>query len=244
MPSLRGYAAALSGVDRAVGAIRECLRQIAASDNTVFAYMSDNGFSCGQHGLWGKGNGTYPLNFWENSVRVPFFIHLPGQTDRINVSNHVSSCSLYETICEIAGVAAPADSLRAARSIADLVRGQKRRDDETVVVFDEYGGGRMMRQGNLKFIDRYDGPQELYDLENDPEERFNLAEEPEWAEVKEHLAQILSSWFAAHEIEVNSAYDRNIRGRGQIHPPRMGFSDARTYIWEEVSLDGDHTHQK
>lgn len=101
VPLLRGYAAALSGVDRAVERILRRVREVGAGDNTIVVYMSDNGFSCGHHGLWGKGNGTYPLNFWENSVRVPAWFHLPGQTQGRSVSQAVSVCSFFETICEL-----------------------------------------------------------------------------------------------------------------------------------------------
>ena len=34
-------------------------------------FMSDNGMNCGQHGIWGKGNGTRPQNMYDTSVKVP-----------------------------------------------------------------------------------------------------------------------------------------------------------------------------
>ncbi|XCB30523.1 sulfatase-like hydrolase/transferase [Arcanobacterium hippocoleae] len=242
IPSLRGYAAALTGVDCAVGKINTALAAQNLTQNTVFIYMSDNGFSCGQHGLWGKGNGTYPLNFWENSVRVPFMVHLPEQTVRRNIFDHVSACSFYETICELAGVQAPEDVLRAAGSVADLIRGEKRKNNNPVMVFDEYGGGRMIRFGSYKFVDRYDGPKELYNLNIDPGERNNLADNPEYESIQSELADKLAQWFAAHETKVNRAYHRNIRGRGQIHPPSSGYADGRIYAAAEELLDGDDSH--
>lgn len=244
VPSLRGYAASLTGVDNAVGAVLKSLKEHAYDENTVVIYMSDNGFSCGQHGIWGKGNGTYPLNFWENSVRVPFIIHLPGQHERRKVNDHVSACSFYETVCELADVIPPADSLRGARSIADLARGQARHSEEPVMVFDEYGGGRMIRCGNLKFIDRFDGPQELYDLSVDPDEKINLIAEHSYTQEREELAARMQQWFAQHETVVNRAFHRDIRGRGQVHPPHSGYNDTRTYVTDNENRDGDTTHQK
>ena len=37
-------------------------------ENTVIVFTSDNGFNCGHHGIWGKGNGTWPLNVYESSA--------------------------------------------------------------------------------------------------------------------------------------------------------------------------------
>lgn len=243
LPSLQGYAASLSGVDRAIGQINEALSVGALADDTAFIYMADNGFSCGQHGLWGKGNGTYPLNFWENSVRVPCMMHIPGQLERRTVIENVSACSFYETVCELAGVEAPEDPLRAAGSVAPLVRGEASENLDPVVVFDEYGGGRMIRLGDYKFIDRFDGPRELYDFSVDPDERNNVADSPEYSEIQAELATQLEQWFAAHETLVNRAFDRDVRGRGQVHPPSTGYADSRLYVVEDACLDGDQTHQ-
>ena len=62
-----------------------CLFLFAATsqvlaDNTIIIFTSDNGYSLGHHGIMGKGNGTYPLNMFEESVKVPFIVRLPGVT--------------------------------------------------------------------------------------------------------------------------------------------------------------------
>ncbi|QQO78197.1 sulfatase-like hydrolase/transferase [Actinomyces sp. HMT897] len=239
LPSLRGYAASLSGVDRALGAIFDELRECGAEQDTIIVYMSDNGFSTGHHGVWGKGNGTWPLNFWESSVRVPFLVHLPGQTQARRVTAHASACTFLETVCELAGVSAPEDPLRVAGSVAGLVTGQVPDTPEaSVVVYDEYGGGRMIRDGDLKLIERHVGPTELYDLAQDPQERENLASLPAYATVVSDLHAALEDWFAAHENAVDRAWERDVRGRGQVHPPRRGYDDARTYVPGGPSLDG------
>lgn len=235
---LQGYAASLSGVDRALGMLLERLRLHGLDDNTVIVYMADNGFSCGHHGIWGKGNGTYPLNFWQNSVTVPCVVHRPGQSRAHRVDEHVSACGFLETICELAGVRAPEDPLRAAGSFAGLLDGDRPAEDRPVVVFDEYGGGRMIRQGDHKYVERHDGPTELYDLAEDPQERHNLAENAEKASLASDLRTCLRDWFAAHENPVDSAWTRGVRGIGQVHPPRKGYDDERTYIQLPISLDG------
>lgn len=239
VPSLRGYAASLTGVDRAVRSLVDALDAHGMRENTVIIYMADNGFSCGHHGLWGKGNGTYPLNFWENSVRVPCMISVPGQRVARTVERAVSACSFFETVCDLAGVAVDEDPLRDGASVSGLLMGdQDDAGEESVVVFDEYGGGRMIRRDDYKFIDRFNGPRELYDLSVDPDERENLVDLPSKASLAQELADELYEWFRDHETDTNRAYHRDVRGRGQVHPPRDGYADARTYVLGEKSMDG------
>ncbi|AOZ72125.1 phosphodiesterase [Boudabousia tangfeifanii] len=241
VPHLQGYAASLSGVDRALARLLERLEANGLADNTIVIYMSDNGFSCGHHGIWGKGNGTYPLNFWENSVRVPFVISMPGQSQARRVSDHVSATSFFPTICELAGIEPVDDPLAAGKSLKGLVDGSRPGDGtDSVVIFDEYGSGRMIRNGDWKYIDRPDGmPCELYNLANDPEERENLVDSADYAARVDEMKTELHDWFAAHQTATENAWGRDVRGRGQVHPPRKGYDDARTYVLENLCLDGN-----
>ncbi|MCI1983613.1 MAG: sulfatase-like hydrolase/transferase [Bifidobacteriaceae bacterium] len=239
LPHIQGYAAALSGVDRALESLISKLKEHGLDENTVIIYMADNGFSCGHHGTWGKGNGTYPLNFWENSVRVPFVIKMPGQTEKHEITNHVSATSFFPTICDLAHVEAPEDPLRAGASFAKLlVTGHDDPLYDSVMVFDEYGGGRMVRSGEYKLIERFEGPGELYNLDNDPEERENLYDVSDYSVIQLDLHDRLSEWFEHHETLADRAYERGVRGRGQINPPRKGYDDAHTYVQQDITFDG------
>lgn len=220
-PPLAGYCAALTGVDRLIGKVREALEERGLSDNTVLVYMADNGFSCGHHGIWGKGNGTWPLNFFENSVRVPFVIDVPDALRAAiqlpaQVDDHISATSFFPTICDIAQVQPPVDPKRSGHSL--LVDGAYRGSSDPVGVFDEYGGGRMIRSGQWKLVERFEGPTELYDLEADPQERENLAGVVEYAQVQAELSRTLREWFGAHSTAEHDAWELPVRGLGQIHP--------------------------
>ena len=70
--SLKGYFAAVTAMDVDVGRILDKLEEKGLRENTLVVFTSDNGYSCGQHGFWGKGNGTDPVNLYENSIKVPF----------------------------------------------------------------------------------------------------------------------------------------------------------------------------
>lgn len=59
--SLQGYFAAVSGMDAGVGRVVDALDDKALRNSTLVCFTSDNGFNAGHHGIWGKGNGTFPL---------------------------------------------------------------------------------------------------------------------------------------------------------------------------------------
>lgn len=227
--SLRGYCASLTGVDRILGWVLDDLEKRGLSDNTMIVYLADNGFSCGHHGIWGKGNGTFPLNFWDNSVKVPFVMYVPEQWRELlgcapevacgtqsPVRNLVSSARFFETICEMAGVCPPEDHVRVEGSLLEPLRGQV--DDDRVVVFDEYGGGRMIRRGTWKYVVRHDGPSELYDLSTDPDELENLAENGLYGEMCSELEEELTQWFSSHETLQMRGFECPVTGLGQVKP--------------------------
>ncbi|TQM02888.1 sulfatase-like hydrolase/transferase [Pseudonocardia kunmingensis] len=230
-PSLRGYFASLTAVDAGVRRLLDVLDGTGLRDSTCVVYTSDNGFSCGHHGIWGKGNATWPLNMWENSVRVPFVVSMPGRIPAGRVDAGLAgACDLHPTILDIAGVAAPEDPLAAGRSLLPRLRGDTACGDEAVVVFDEYGGTRMVRTQEWKYVVRHgDGPEELYHLVDDPDEREDRAGEPGRAAVRDELSGVLHDWFARHAAAARDAFARPVSGRGQMSPVWRGRPDAETY---------------
>ncbi|MDF2725410.1 MAG: sulfatase, partial [Paenibacillus sp.] len=75
---LRGYYASITAMDAGIGQIIAKLDTMGVRDNTLIVFMSDNGMNMGQHGIWGKGNGTLPLNMFDTSVKVPAIFSHPG----------------------------------------------------------------------------------------------------------------------------------------------------------------------
>ena len=61
-----------------MGRILETLKERGIDKNTLVTFTSDNGFNCAHHGFWGKGNGTYPINMYDNSIRVPAIFRHPS----------------------------------------------------------------------------------------------------------------------------------------------------------------------
>ena len=169
--TIEGYCTTITALDRNVARLLARLDQLGIADNTLLLFTSDNGYSLGHHGIHGKGNGTFPVNMYEEAVKVPFLARLPGTIPAGAVSDSlVSHYDVLPTILEMAGVGQPETDLLPGRSFVPLLRGASG-GHETVVVCDEYGPVRMIRERLWKYVHRYPfGPHELYDLQQDPGE--------------------------------------------------------------------------
>ena len=175
---LGGYYAAITGLDRGVGQLLDRLEAMGALQNTLILFTGDNGMNMGHHGIWGKGNGTFPQNMYDTSVKVPFLAARPGYVPQgAVVESLLSHYDLFPTLLDYLGFENPDADALPGQSFAPLLRGEATPERDQVVVFDEYGPVRMIRTHAWKYIHRYPhGPHVLYDLGNDL--RRNLASDP------------------------------------------------------------------
>ena len=99
-------------MDLDVGRILDRLEEKGLRGNTLVVFASDNGYSCGHHGFWGKGNGTYPINMYENSIKVPFIASHPGVIpEGIVQSAMVASHDFLPTLLEYVDLPLPDTNL-------------------------------------------------------------------------------------------------------------------------------------
>jgi arylsulfatase A-like enzyme len=178
--SMHAYSALITGLDANVGRVLRKLEEMGARENTLVVFTADQGWNAGHHGVWGKGNGTWPFNMYEESIQVPMIWNHPGKigAGRV-VTQMVSSYDYFPTILDYLGIDAGRDRKRVGRSYAPLVRGQSPRWDNRL--YFEYSFVRAVRTENLKYIERTrEWPSELYDLEADPGERRNLLDDPSY----------------------------------------------------------------
>ena len=185
-------------MDMDVGRILGRIEDLGLREDTLIIFTSDNGFSCGHHGFWGKGNGTFPLNMYENSIKVPLIISHPGRIAAGKATDAlVSGYDFMPTLLEYLALPPPQGQNLPGQSFLPLLRGESEGGRHSVVVYDEYGPTRMIRTREWKYVHRYPyGPHELYDLVNDPDERHNLIDEPAQRGRIKQMTQRLSDWFA------------------------------------------------
>jgi arylsulfatase A-like enzyme len=216
--SLIGYFAAVSAMDAAIGRVLKKLDGMGLRENTLVVFISDNGFNCGHHGIWGKGNGTRPQNMYDTSVKVPCIISHPGRVPGGVVNTDLlSGYDLFPTFVDYLGFERPVQSDKPGRSFVPVLEGRRLPDDRDVVVFDEYGPVRMVRTHEWKYVHRYpDGPHELFDLKADPGERNNRIDDPGVHNIAASLRNKLSRWFAAYVDPRRDGIDKGITGCGQL----------------------------
>ena len=175
--NLTGYYASITAMDANIGRILDMVDDSKKADNTIIIFTSDNGMNMGHHGIWGKGNGTYPQNMFDSSVKVPFIITTPDTKEkgRVHQSLH-SQCDIFPTIMEIAGIQSAPNSRQIGTSFYGEVADESMSlPTQQVAICCEYGSVRMLRTKDKKLVLRYGiGESEFYHLECDKDETHNL----------------------------------------------------------------------
>lgn len=238
---LSGYFAAITGLDGGVGQILTKLDEMGVRENTLVIFSSDNGMNMGHHGIWGKGNGTFPQNMYDTSVKVPTLVSRPGHVPEGVVCDHLlSHYDIMPTLLDYLGFENPGAEQLPGQSFAPLLRGYDVAERENVVVFDEYGPVRMIRSREWKYVHRYPyGPHELYDLVNDPYEARNLIDDPQRRERAEEMEAQLEAWFVRYVDPDLDGTKEPVTGRGQLDRAgvpgqgRRAFDDDWWYIDED-----------
>src|SRR5262249_39870860 len=189
------YSALITGMDHNVGRVLQKLEEMQVRENTLVIFTADQGWNAGHHGIWGKGNGTVPLNMYEQSLRVPLIWNHPARIpEKRVVSQMVSSYDFFHSILDYLEVPAPPRGRRPGRAYTALLK-QDARDWHDRLFF-EYEYVRGIRTRQLKYIERTkEWPSELYDLEADPGEKKNLIDDPAYRQVLGGLRRDLSGFF-------------------------------------------------
>lgn len=215
---LQGYFAAVTAMDANVGRIVALLDDLGIREETLIAFGSDNGFNFGHHGIWGKGNGTFPFNMYENSIKVPGIFNQPGTIAAGQVLEGLySTYDFMPTLMDYAGLPLPPGPKFPGRSLLQALHGLDEEERDRVVVFDEFGGTRMIRTQEWKYVHRYDfGPNELFDMVNDPYERSNLLDESKQAPRIHAMQNMLEDWFEAYVLTRHDGVSLGVTGFGQL----------------------------
>ncbi|MCJ7736656.1 MAG: hypothetical protein MUQ10_04990, partial [Anaerolineae bacterium] len=178
----------------------------------------------GHHGIYGKGNGTFPLNMFDTSVKVPTLISRPGRVPQGLVCEELlSHYDLMPTLMDYLGIDNPVHKDLPGHSFADILRGQGISSGNLsartapIIIYDEYGPVRMIRTQRWKYVHRYPyGPHELFELVNDPGERSNLIDSPAHQCNVRELKAGLEDWFVRFVDPMVDATHEPVTGKGQL----------------------------
>lgn len=233
--NLIGYFAAVTAMDAGIGRILDKLDELSLAEDTLVVFTSDNGFSCGHHGFWGKGNATFPLNMYEESVKVPFIARHPGHIPDGRVCDAlVSAYDFMPTLLDYLSLKPSDEMERPGVSFAAALRGESFEQHEEVVILDEYGPNRMIRGQRFKYVARYPyGPNELYDLQTDPGEERNLLKEEGFECLEQDMRLRLETWFAKYvNPEIDGAKEA-VYGSGQTGLAGLWGKGTQAYYCDD-----------
>ncbi len=201
--NLRKAAASTTALDDQVPALLEALEETSQRARTLVVFTGDNGFLYGRHGAWSKGYATNPINLYEEVVRVPMIFSWPGGLPGGRVLPElVSFYDLLPTLCEAAGVE-PGTLARLVkerdlpgRSYWPILTGRTPDRPWENAVFFFFRNVEGIRDQRFKLVlrNRGEGPEELFDLKEDPRERRNLSGAPELAAVEQAMRERLRGW--------------------------------------------------
>jgi N-acetylglucosamine-6-sulfatase len=185
----RGYRAGLASllaVDDAVERIIGALDADGVLDDTVVIFTSDNGFFRGEHRIPDN-----KVHLYEPSIRVPLLVRGPGVARGTTRDALVANIDLAPTILDLAG-ATPLRAMDGRSLVPDLAT---ERNGPPRQILLESGTPRDpvrgVRTDRYVYVEHPTGERELYDLDADPDELDNRADDPAMADVRADLAQRL-----------------------------------------------------
>lgn len=221
------YFADLAHLDHELGLILDVLRETGRIDDTLFIFTSDHGEMLHDQGLLGKWERHY-----DPCIRIPMIVAAAGARSgsRTELVEHTDiAATVYEwagltppqlSVWELGNPDPPTQSMLHGRSMLESVMTGSpgsRRDAILVQSNNSHfeasprSWARTVRTERYRFTRHLSGGgEQLFDLKDDPDEQNNLAQHPEFVDVRNELLTTLA------ELTATDAYPTSPRGAYQL----------------------------
>lgn len=203
----------IANIDQNLGILRKRLEDLGLTGNTILIFMTDNGTANGatfgedrlnseavkgfNAGMRGRKSSIY-----EGGHRVPFFIYWPrgGLTGGRDIDSLAAHLDVFPTLADLCGVSIPDSHRLDGRSLVPLLKGNHENWDRDHLIV-QFFGGAYFNRSPTPWMDscvmterwRLIGGNELYDIQADPAQRTNVAEEH--SNVVEELRALYRPWW-------------------------------------------------
>ncbi len=203
------YFGMMTEVDDQLGRVFAYLDETGQWDETLIVFTSDHGEQLGDHHLLGK------IGYFDESFRIPLVVKAPGEIGGLIVAEPTESIDLMPTMLDWLGAEVPRACDGA--SVMDFVRGTRPRDwrtelhyeydfrdvhysrPETALELDMDSASLCVVQDvNYKYVHFAALPPLFFDLNADPRQFRNLADDPAVAELVRDYAQRALTWRLRH----------------------------------------------
>ncbi len=238
------YYGMITKTDRNLGSIVEALRERGVWEDTIVVATSDHGDFCGDYLLAEKMQNTFEdvLTNIPFAIRVPGCEPLPGPSESL-----VELIDLLPTLTEACGIelghtqfgrsllpmlrGEAKDHRQYVFSEGGALAAEAHTHEKPYAPENLYwarvalqttereahGKAVMVRSENWKYVCRLYDTDELYDLDNDPDEVHNLIDDPSLADVRQELTAAMTTWFIETGDQVPWRWD--LRHPREDHPP-------------------------
>ncbi|NIA69829.1 alkaline phosphatase family protein [Pelagibius litoralis] len=201
------YWGMISEVDRQIGRLTAALQARGAWDDTIIVLTSDHGEMMGDHWTLGK------FGYFDQAYHIPLIVRDPRHPEGFGgrVSDFTEAVDVMPTLVELSGASrdGPADG----RSLSPFVHGERpvdwRREAHWEFDFREVTGGgaqgalglelddcslAVIRDERYKYVHFTGLPPLLFDLQEDPDELRNLADDADYLAPRLAMAEKLLAW--------------------------------------------------
>ena len=208
------YEGAIAYLDQQLGSLFDELHHRGVLDNTLVIVTSDHGEQFGEHRLYGHGNSLY-----SQALHVPLVLFLPRRVPAgLSIPEPVSLRDLPATVLDLIGVESaqpfPGHSLArywesgngtAHPGIEPLL--SEVSADSLLTLQEWYalskGDMQSLVFGGYHYIKNGDGSEEIYDLEHDPLEQYDIAHSERGTGLRAQARHALDSFLAHHAASHN-----------------------------------------
>lgn len=202
------HAAMMEKIDENIGRVLQSLEKLGEFDNTLIFYLSDNGAASHLGDLMNVPYYGCKALLWEGGSKTHCIAHWPDVIKPGTITGSIGWVGdLLPTCLAVAGGTYPAEfrGTKTAppdgRNILPVLKGEEMPPPE-YLFFNDKGQQAVLHQGRWKLLiepgwyvqtSKKPGIEyELYDLENDPAEKNNIA--PQNPERVKQLAEACDSW--------------------------------------------------
>ncbi len=202
------YYGVVTYLDGQIGRVLHTLDELGLTDSTRIVYSSDHGESLGARGLFGK------FTMYEESAAVPMIAAGPDVPRGKRVATPVSLLDIFPSALDAVGAPpALADAELPGRSLWSLAN----EPDTQRLAFSEYHalGTRsavyMLCLGPHKYVRYVDSSPQLFNLDNDPDERYNLADSPQHQPLVREFEERLQDLLGPEGTDARAKADQRAR---------------------------------
>jgi arylsulfatase A-like enzyme len=237
---IASYYAQITAVDDQVGRLMRTLKELSLDEDTIVVFTSDHGDMLGSQGERLK------RKPWEESIRVPGIVRYPQsrlgrvaggrQTDAM--LTHVDFAPTLLSLCGVK----PPRAMQGA-DLSPLILGQSQRgpdgtyDAAYLQIFGPYDGDgttqawRGVRTGRYLYARSERQLWLLYDLEKDPFELKNLANDPSAASLRTEMERRLTRWMKRTGDAWRYDWTEKVEDKGRLYSHETFYTVADYLKW-------------